>query len=98
MAKKETQPETGKQSAKKVNKAPPINTSGVQLLRRKDLIGKCAAGRTKLYLIMKEGSAIYDPTFPKGFVIGPDPHEKRPKFWLESDVDRWIDNKKNQGH
>ena len=90
MTNRETQLETGKKSEILVNRTRSINSSGVQLLRRRDVLKKCRLSKTKLYWLTKAGSAKYDPTFPKGFVIGDDPHNKKPKFWLEAKVDAWI--------
>ena len=98
MARKETNPKTGKQSEIEEKKARSINSSGVQLLRRGDVGTKCGLSRTTLYWMMKEGSEKYDPTFPKGFVIGDDPHNKKPKRWFESDVDHWILSQPRQGN
>jgi predicted DNA-binding transcriptional regulator AlpA len=83
----------GQPVGKSIRKANAVNPSGVQLLRRRDVLAKCGFSRTQLYLMTKEESATYDPTFPKGFTIGPDPFNKKPKFWLESEVDAWISAK-----
>lgn len=78
------------QPPKAIGEKRQVNVSGVRLLKRGEVLEKCGFSKATLRRIMKAELDLFDPTFPKAIVFGPDPHTKKHKYWPEHKIEAWL--------
>lgn len=59
-----------------------------KIINRKQVCEKCNRSRSGIYYMVKPGSPMFDPTFPRPVKIG-----ARSIGWIESEIDDWIKTK-----
>lgn len=60
-------------------------TSGIKVLRCKDLINKLGVSRSSLYDRLNPSSPRFDEGFPKSIRLG-----ANSVGWIEHEVDQWL--------
>lgn len=63
-------------------------TSNVRILRLNTIVIKTGIARSTIYDWLNPKSPRYDPSFPKPRKLG-----KQSVGWLESEIDRWINER-----
>lgn len=58
-------------------------------IRLPSVLELVACGRSHWYALLNKGSAVYDPTAPQPFKLGPFPHS--PSVWWEHEIVEWLE-------
>jgi len=67
----------------------------LRVLRRSTLSERTGLARSSIYDRLDPKSPRYDPTFPRPIPLGPG---SRARGWLESEVERWIEDQIARRH